>query len=110
MNMTATPSNRLYNGDCNGVREALVFHRSALLEEAAIQEKLRMKHNRPEWIDLENSLRSSADKISALLEEYDKIVLTAEKNLLAKWASSPDGEVAETASKLIDGDWSGLAI
>lgn len=107
MNKSAT--NKLYYGEVDDLRDAIVLHAQALRDEA--KDTAREEREDPEvYPSLSEPLLRDARRAGELLAEYDKLLAEFEKNLIQRWRKSGDSVAVRIAEAASSGDWSELAV
>lgn len=97
-------SNTLYRGECRGVRHALEL----MVRQYETEELIGRRDSDAD--DLAPAAREAAAMARVMLQEYDAAVNTAVDQLIGKWASSEDSEIAEWATLLDLGLFDRLAV
>jgi hypothetical protein len=104
-------SNKLYNGEVEGVEQALRYHVNALLHEVRVF-RSPMFGVAPSERDLElaNELEQEANKTRQLLDELSQAKTKVVNELASQWRQSESQKVRELADIILREAWSELAI
>lgn len=102
-------TSKLYHGNVNNLREAIVLHARALRDEA--RNCAREEKEDPElYPALSEPLLRDAKRAGELLVEYNKLFSEFENTLIARWRKSKCAVAIRIAEAGSSGDWSELAI
>lgn len=102
---TTHPSNKLFNGECDDLRDALLTMEQAYRTEAA-----QMRRICEPGDPFPDELVRDANVISELYVEYCTKIQEAENDLIEKWLQSEDALTLSIAEAASEGDYTALAI
>lgn len=102
---TNSASNRLFSGDVDSLIEALELFKLEHLQEASCMDLICEPGDA-----FPAELRLDATRIQALIDEYNAVVVGAEKAMIERWRESGNPLAESVANAYNDGSYSGLAI
>lgn len=98
-------SNRLYNGECSSLNEALQL----VVDELEAEIMYMQRHPDPLDADTIADFQSDMKQVSALKDEYEKAIQEVTEKLMAKWKEEK-GWASMLADAYWTADYSRLAI